>query len=413
MMTEKETKQRQAAKPAYRQFVNPKQFNQFLDGRGVLHNRQEIAEQFGYNWHARKLKFEPHFRGHVLLQATAYESTRDHQWAAAHDPLFATCGAAMQISVSGLAQANRNRPLEPYVVCLQQVMDAVARLPHRKLRALDKETWQGITHLLKRTELFDATTLTLPPKLADWAAGLAGTKADAAGLKLQVKLAGQSGAIKQLMFTPATGSDAPYFEELLGDLAAQEGVIFLFDGGYWNLETYQQIVDSHNHFVTKRAGNIKPQLVKELALPEDPLSSGYTVLQHALVYLGDNQSQLYRMLKVRLTNGEQITLITSLLTASADQICLLYRYRWTIEIVFRWLRQTLQLDDHLTSHHPRGILRQILTALIVWGLLVIANQDADRFSPKQMWRQLQADLHQAILEFGYRLGLKGADLAFE
>jgi hypothetical protein len=51
------------------------------------------------------------------------------------------------------------------VVLLQQVMDTVARLPHRKLRALDKETWQGITHLLQRVELFDATTLSLPPKV--------------------------------------------------------------------------------------------------------------------------------------------------------------------------------------------------------------------------------------------------------
>lgn len=412
MMTQKETKQRKAAKPDYRQFVNPKQLNQFLDGGGALSNRQEIAEQLGYNWHARKLKFDTHFRGHVLLQATAYESARDHQWAAAHDPLFATCGAAVQISVSGLAQANRNRPLEPYVVCLQQVMDAVARLPHRKLRALNKETWQGITHLLNRIDIFDATTLSLPPKLADWAKAMAGRKEDAAGLKLQLKLAGHSGAIKQIMVTPATGADSPYFDDLLGDLEAQSGVIFLFDGGYWHLDTYQQIVESGNHFVTKRAGNIQPQLVEQLPVPDEPLASGYTVLQDALVYLDDEQTHLYRQLEVRLTTGEQITLITSLLEASADQICLLYRYRWTVEIVFRWLRQTLQLDDHLTSLQPSGILRQILTALIVWGLLVIANQEAGRFSPKQMWRQLQADLHQAILEFGYRLGLKGADLAF-
>jgi hypothetical protein len=412
MMTEKARKQRQAAKPDYRQFVNPKQLNQFLEGGGALSNRQEIAEQFDYDWHARKLKFDTHFRGHVLMQATAYESMRDHQWAAAHDPLFAACGAAVQISVSGLAQANRNRPLEPYVVCMQQVMDAVARLPYRKLRALDKETWQGISHLLKRTDMFDATTLTLPPKLADWAKAMAGRKPDAAGLKLQLKLAGHSGAIKQLMFTPATGSDAAYFDDLLGDLEAQSQVIFLFDGGYWNLDTYQHIVESDNHFVTKRAGNIQPQPVEELALPDEPLSSGYTILQDALVYLDDEQPQLYRMLEVQLTNAEQITLITSLLQASADQICLLYRYRWTVEIVFRWLRQTLQLDEHLTSLQPSGIIRQILTALIVWGLLIIANQDAHRFSPKQMWRQLQADLHQAILEFGYRLGLNGADLAF-
>jgi IS4 transposase len=75
------------------------------------------------------------------------------------------------------------------------------------------------------------------------------------------------------------------------------------------------------------------------------------------------------------TNGQEIILFSSLIELSADQICLLYRYRWTIEIVFRWLRQTLELE-HLTSHAPVGILRQILTALIVWDLLVIANQDS-------------------------------------
>ena len=60
------------------------------------------------------------------------------------------------------------------------------------------------------------------------------------------------------------------------------------------------------------------------------------------------------------------------------------------------------------SHDPTGVLRQILTALILWGLLVIANQDVGRLSPKQLWRQLQADLHQAIFEFGYRSGLAQA-----
>ena len=116
---------------------------------------------------------------------------------------------------------------------------------------------------------------------------------------------------------------------------------------------------------------------------------------------------LYRMLVVRQTNGQEITLLSSLVGLSADEICLLYRYRWTIEIIFRWLRQTLEFD-HLISHDPVGILRQILTALIVWGLLVIANQDAGKLSPKQLWRQLQADIHMAVLEFGFRLGFQGA-----
>jgi len=407
MMTDKVTKPKRL-NAEYRQLANPQQFNKFLSGDGALSNRAEIADQFDYDWHARKLTFEQHLRGQILMQATAYRSTHDYQWAAANDPLFASHGAAVEISVSGLAQANRNRPLEPYVLMMQQVMDAVAGLPYRKLRALDKKSWQGITELLGRVDLFDATTLTLPPKLASWAKGMAGRKAEAAGLKLQLKLAGESGAIKQILITPATGSDSPYFDTLLGDLEHQSGVIFVFDGGYWRLKTYRAIVDSGNDFVTKRAGNIQPQLIRELPLPEEPLTSGYTVLQDALVYLGQDHSITYRMLKVRVTHNQVITLITSFLDLPADQICLLYRYRWTIEIVFRWLRQLLQLD-HLMSHDPTGLLRQILTALIVWGLLVIANQDAGHLSPKQLWRQLQADLHQAIFEFGYRLG--SADVA--
>lgn len=144
MMTDKVTKQKRL-NAEYRPLANPQQFNKFLAGEGALSNRTELADQFEYDWHARKLTFEQHFRGHILMQATAYQSTHDYQWAAANDVLFASNGAAVDISVSGLAQANRNRPLEPYVVMMQQVMDAVAGLPYRKLRALDKKTWQGIT----------------------------------------------------------------------------------------------------------------------------------------------------------------------------------------------------------------------------------------------------------------------------
>lgn len=403
MMTAEE-QLRQKAKAEYRQFMNPQQFNDFLNGGGSLVNRYDVAGRFDYDWHARKLTFDTHFRGHVLMQATAYQSTRDHQWAAENDVLFAANGAAVDISVSGLAQANRQRPIEPYLVFMRQVMDAVASLPHRKLRALDKETWQGIVDLLGRVDLFDATTLVLPPRLSDWAPA---SRHEHGSLKLQLKVAADTGAIKQILLTPGTGSDSPYFATLLGDLETQEGTLFVFDGGYWNTDTYQEIVDSGNDFVTKRAGRIKPIIVEEQPLPEEPLASDYTVVKDAIVHLSEENARRYRMLQVKLTNGKEVTLLSSLLEVPADHICLLYRYRWTIEIIFRWLRQTLQID-HMMSHDPTGILRQILTALIVWGLLVIANQDVGKLSPKRLWRQLQADLHQAILEFGYRLGLAEA-----
>jgi hypothetical protein len=396
-------------KPEYRKFARARQFDQFLDGNGALADRDEIAERFDYDWHARKIWFESHFRGHVLMQTTSYRSTRDHRWAAENDPLFASCGAGVEISVSGLAQANRNRPIEPLVIFLERVMTAVEQLPYRRLRALDKETWQGIVGLLHRTDLFDATTLVLPPKVRAWASG---NRGESAALKLQLRIDGVDGHFKQILLTPAPGSDAAYYDTLLGDLDAQEGQIFVHDGGYWKIATFHDIVDSGNDFVSKLGGNIQPHIAKEQPLPEAPLASGYTVLQDALVYLGDRQDLAYRMLRVRLSTAEEILLLTSLIEATADQICLLYRYRWTIEILFRWLRQTLQFD-HFGSQHPTGIVRQILMALIVWGLLVIANQDPGKLSPKLLWRELQARIHWAAVELGYRLGLEGAELSFE
>lgn len=383
----------------YRQLGNPKQLNRFLDGNGVLANRGEIADRFDYDWHARKLRFEPHFRSHVLLHTTKYTSARDLQWAMREDSLFEATAVHVEISVPGFTQANAQRPLEPYLVMLQQVMDAVARLPYRRLRRLDKKTWQSIVQLLKQVDLFDATQIPLPPSLAEWA----DTAPEKAAFKIQLRMSA-NGQFKHLLVTPASGNDNPYFEALL-DLQEGAGLIYAFDAGYFNIDVYHRIYDSANYFVTKLHKNIKPAIQRLRPVPEQAVADGYVVLADADVCLGGDENRWYRILRVKLTTGKEITILTNLLLLSAEQICLLYRYRWTIEIVFRWLKQTLQLD-HFISRDPQGIMRQVLTALIVYGLLVLFNQNPDRFSPKQLWRQLQADIHQAIFDLGFQQGFE-------
>jgi len=385
--------------PEYRKLANPKHFNSFLDGGGVLANRDEIAGRFDHDWHARKLTFEPHFRSHVLLHITKYTSARDLQWAMREDPLFEATGVHIEISVPGFTQANAERPLEPYLVMLKQVMDAVARLPHRRLRRLDKKTWRSIVKLLSKVDLFDATTLRLPPSLAEWAE----TAPEKAGFKIQLRISAD-GKFRRILLTPAPGNDNPYFEDLL-DLEQGAGCIDVFDAGYFDIDVYHKINDSGNYFVTKLHGNIKPLIQRRRPVPTEPVAGGYVVLEDADVCLGGDETRWYRILRVRLATGKEIIILTNLLLLSAEQICLLYRYRWTIEVVFRWLKHILQLD-HFISRDPQGIMRQVLTALIVYGLLVLFNQDSGCFSPKQLWRQLQANLHQAIFDWAYQLGLE-------
>ena len=54
------------------------------------------------------------------------------------------------------------------------------------------------------------------------------------------------------------------------------------------------------------------------------------------------------------------------------------------------------------SRDPTGVVRQTLTALIVWELLSIFNERGEQFSPKRLWRKLQAATCQALFDLGRR-----------
>lgn len=63
-----------------------------------------------------------------------------------------------------------------------------------------------------------------------------------------------------------------------------------------------------------------------------------------------------------------LRLATNLLDVPAEIIALLYHYRWTIEIFFRFFRQILGCR-HLLSHSPRGIEVQTYCAIIACMLI--------------------------------------------
>jgi len=65
-----------ALKSDCRPLASPSVFEQFLDGDGAMTDRDALADEAGYNHHARKLDFERHVRALVLLHTTAYESAR-------------------------------------------------------------------------------------------------------------------------------------------------------------------------------------------------------------------------------------------------------------------------------------------------------------------------------------------------
>jgi hypothetical protein len=90
------------------------------------------------------------------------------------------------------------------------------------------------------------------------------------------------------------------------------------------------------------------------------------------------------------------------LDESAERITQLRAYRWTIEIVFRWLKRVLKLDERF-SVSPQGGELQVAVALIVYGVLLQYHRGG-ALSLKAIQRRMKAELQRALFAAGVAEG---------
>lgn len=78
-----------------------------------------------------------------------------------------------------------------------------------------------------------------------------------------------------------------------------------------------------------------------------------------------------RRLVVQRTDGKTITLLTNDLERAAVDIAALYKARWQIELLFRWIKQHLHIRRFL-GNNDNAIRLQLFAAMIAYALLRIA-----------------------------------------
>lgn len=79
--------------------------------------------------------------------------------------------------------------------------------------------------------------------------------------------------------------------------------------------------------------------------------------------------QRFRLVRVRVADLE-LDLITNLDCLGAEQIALIYRHRWQVEVFFKWLKCILGCE-HWLAESPQGVAIQVYCALIASVLLAL------------------------------------------
>lgn len=363
----------------------------------------KLAEKYNFDWHSRKIFFEPFFRALVLYGIDESKGLRNWGFSVKNDPLYRIAGAQMEVSVPALSMALATKSPKIFMEILGNLMAEVNRLSSKHRIGRDiTDALKGIEGLLTNTNIFDSTTWNLSPKLHEWAK----YSDNQAGIRAHLKLNNGYGGLEKLIITSAKDNDNMYFEDFL-NLEQASNQIYLFDCGYMKLTTYDNITDSSNYFVTKLHGNISYNVVKILTNKTKKLSSGWEVYLDEQVTLGEGKNSTkytYRIIDCRDPYNNKLKILTNMLELPVEKIVLLYQYRWTIEIVFRWLKHSLKLKRFISTS-PNGIVIQLLVALIVYCLLILHNTQNNVFSVQKLLNELRIILHEMIFIAGIEMGI--------
>lgn len=153
--------------------------------------------------------------------------------------------------------------------------------------------------------------------------------------------------------------------------------LYLLDRAYQSYEHLNTIVERGSDFVVRLRRSARFTTTCDRPLTTADHLAG--VIQDSEVTPADRKQRFSmpaRLVEIAGLDGrETVRLLTNRLDLSAEQIGLLYRNRWQIELFFRWLKCIVGLL-HFTSESPDGITLQLYTALI--GTLLLALYTGNR-----------------------------------
>ena len=182
--------------------------------------------------------------------------------------------------------------------------------------------------------------------------------------------------------TPGNASERT---ELLS--ALEPGSLYVLDRGYAGFPLFSRVLDAGASLVARVNANTVSETVETRPLADADRAAG--VLSDDLVVLGCRAKaeplagRTLRLVRIKNkgksaraksdqpapeASPRDVLLVTDRLDLPAESVAALYRWRWHVELFFRWMKCVLGFR-HLIAHDEAGVKFQVYAALIA-SLLV-------------------------------------------
>ena len=294
----------------------------------------------------------------AFAQLTWRESLRDIEACLrAQSSKLYHLGFRSAIARNTLANANAVRDWRIYADFAQHLIGIARRLYANDLLALDLD---------ETVYALDSTTIDLCLSVFPWAP----FRSTKAAVKLHTLL-DLRGSIPSFIFI----SDGKMHDvNILDQLVPEAGAFYVIDRGYLDFERLAHLDDAGSFFVTRAKSNLKAR--RRYSRPVDR-STGLICDQTVLLtgfYSRQGFDRPLRRIKFNdPQTGKRLVFLTNNFALDALTIAKLYRYRWQVELFFKWIKQHLRIKAFFGTSE-NAVKSQIWIAVSVYVLVAIVKK---------------------------------------
>jgi hypothetical protein len=298
------------------------------------------------------------FQCMAFAQLTWRESLRDIEVSlrAQPDKLY-HMGFRSRVARNTLANANAVRDWRMYADFAQRLIVTARQLYADEPLDID---WKDAVYAL------DSTTIDLCLSLFPWAP----FRTAKAAIKLHTLL-DLRGSIPSFIFI----SDGKMHDvNILDQLVLEPGAFYVMDRGYVDFERLGRLHDAGCFFVTRAKDNLKAQ--RRYSHPVDR-STGI-ICDQTIVLSGFYSRLRYECPLRRIkfndpSTGKTLVFLTNNFALPATDIARLYKYRWRVELFFKWIKQHLRIKAFFGTSE-NAVKTQIWIAVSVYVLVAIIKK---------------------------------------
>lgn len=332
-------------------------FSQVIDHL-PLHAFRQCVKRYQGNHKVKEFTCFDQFLCMAFAQLTYRESLRDIEAClrAQSNKLY-HMGIRSQVSRNTLSNANKVRDWRIYADLAHSLIPVARKL------YMDEDF--GL-ELDQTVYALDATTIDLCLSLFPWAE----FRQTKSAIKLHTLL-----DLRGNISTFIHISEGKVHEvNILDELLPEAGAIYVMDRGYLDFFRLNRLTEASAFFVIRAKSNLACRRLYSHAVNKaDGLHCDQTI-----VLTGPTSAKYYperlRRIKVRdLETGKVIVLLTNNFKLPATTITQLYRYRWQIELFFKWIKQNLRIKAFYGTSE-NAVKTQIWIAVTVYLLVAIMKK---------------------------------------